>query len=99
MMRWSRRLRLILPVLHVCLCLAVALNPRYVEGNWRWFPVFYVDFPFSILLLPLLKTLSPLLIFGVAGTFWWFLLGMLLSFLLGKVLGAAHRATDRSGRL
>ena len=53
-MQWLRLSRLILPVLHVSLCLAVGLNPRTVEGSWRWFPVFFVDFPFSILLLPLL---------------------------------------------
>ena len=70
--------RLIFPFLHVCLCAAIALNPNHVEGNWRWFPVFYIDFPFSILLLPSLTFVSPWLAFGIFGTLWWFLLNIIL---------------------
>jgi hypothetical protein len=94
-MHWSRGLRLIPLALHLCLCLAVAFNPRSVEGSWRWFPVFYVDFPFSILLLPLLKILKPLFVFAIAGTLWWFFLGMVVSFALGKGAEVAHRLLDR----
>jgi hypothetical protein len=48
------------------------------EGSWRWFFVFVIDFPFSIALLPILDVVHPLLVFGVLGTLWWYLINWLV---------------------
>jgi hypothetical protein len=68
------RASLVLPALHLCLCVATRVGLLTSEGSWVWFLVFLVDFPFSILLLPLLKIADPLLVFGLLGTAWWFLI-------------------------
>jgi hypothetical protein len=68
------RVSLVLPALHLCLCVATRVGMLAAEGSWAWFLVFLVDFPFSILLLPLLKIADPLLVFGLLGTAWWFLI-------------------------
>lgn len=65
---------LVLPTLHVCLCVATKVGLLASEGSWGWFLVFLVDFPFSIALLPLLKIADPLLVFGILGTAWWYVL-------------------------
>ena len=65
---------LALPVLHVSLCVGTAVGLLGSEGSWQWFMVFLVDFPFSIVLLPLLEIAHPLLVFGLLGTAWWYLL-------------------------
>jgi hypothetical protein len=76
----------ILPLAHLCLCFAIALGFISTEGGWMWFPAFFVDFPFSILLLPLLNVASPLLVFGILGTIWWYFLSVLLALLYRTVL-------------
>ena len=68
---------LVLPALHLCLCVATRIGLLASEGSWAWFLVFLIDFPFSILLLPLLKIADPLLVFGLLGTTWWFLISRL----------------------
>jgi hypothetical protein len=65
---------LVLPALHVCLCVATKVGLLASEGSWGWFLLFLVDFPFSIVLLPLLKIADPLLVFGILGTAWWYLI-------------------------
>lgn len=77
------------------LCLAIALGGDRGQGSWRWFPVFYADFPFSVLLLPLMKFSSPFVVLGVAGTLWWFALNALVVFLVEKVFGIALTASRR----
>jgi hypothetical protein len=84
----------VLPLLHLCLCLAIELDRDAGQGGWRWFPVFYLDFPFSILLLPLARFFSPLLVFGTAGTLWWFILSTVFVFLLRKVFRWANKTTS-----
>ena len=73
---------LILPALHVILCVVVQLNPN----EWQWFPVFVVDLPFSMLLrfLAFLKFLPPILIFGLFGTLWWYVVSLSIRFLYLK---------------
>ena len=63
------RALLILPALHIVLCLLVQRNPN----GWQWFPVFIADLPFSILLTQL--TFLPAFVsFAVFGTMWWYLI-------------------------
>ena len=72
---------LVLPTLHFLWCLAIQTEivpPS--EGSWTWFPVFLVDFPFSILPFMASNTLhesagidlSPFVTFGITGTVWWY---------------------------
>jgi hypothetical protein len=84
---------LILPGCHFLACLAIQtelLGPS--EGSWTWFPMFVVDLPFSLLLLMAGRLLpgwevAPFLLFGVAGTAWWY-------FLSWALVSAVHRASS-----
>lgn len=64
-----------------------------------WFPVFVVDFPFSILLLfvgQLFPFVSPLVIFGIGGTLWWYFVSLVLALVFKKVSIFLHsRAVGR----
>jgi hypothetical protein len=76
---------LVLPALHLGLCVATKAELLASEGSWGWFPVFFVNFPFSVLLLPLLKIADPLLVFGILGTAWWYLIGRLGIYCLARL--------------
>lgn len=52
---------------------------------------FVAAFPFSILLLPLLKALPPLIVFGVCGTLWWFVLSKTVSVVAARLAGRHDR--------
>ena len=65
----------VLPAIHLALCVYIQLSPS--EGGWSWFPVFLVDLPFSILLMFVNYIVpSPLIVFGVLGTSWWYLISV-----------------------
>jgi hypothetical protein len=87
--------QLALPAAHLCLCLAVELGVYGAEGSWAWFLVFLVDFPFSILLLPAANRAGYLLVFGVAGTLWWYMLSRIGVYIVCRIDRAnrAGRAT------
>jgi hypothetical protein len=57
----------VLPLLHLALCLATARGFLGSEGGWAWFAVFFVDLPFSVLLLPIMKHVGPFLPLGLQG--------------------------------
>jgi len=85
------RVSFVLPVLHLCACVATRIGLLASEGSWAWFPLFFVDFPFSILLLPLLKIADPLLVFGLLGTAWWFLISRLGVYALRRAVNYRRR--------
>jgi hypothetical protein len=74
---------LVLPCLHLCLCLAVALEilPRSEWSNW--FLVFLVDFPVSILFL-MMEPIPPIISVGILGTAWWYLLSAIFFALVAR---------------
>ena len=89
---------LVLPTLHFLWCLAI--HTRVIppsEGSWTWFPVFVVDFPFSVLSLLAADALHDslgvnvpaLVVFGLTGTIWWYGLSMI-------VVGLVSRSLRRS---
>jgi hypothetical protein len=81
----------VLPFLHLCLCLATMVLLRNAEGSWMWFPMFIVDFPFSILLLFIGRICPyPLLVFGIGGTLWWYFVGVAVAFLFKKIAVLLH---------
>jgi hypothetical protein len=61
----SIRMPTIAALLHLCVCAAPAVGLVGREGSWQWFPVFLIDFPFSIALMPLVNRLPPLAVFAV----------------------------------
>jgi len=93
-LRTNRAVSLVLPALHVCLCVATKVGLLASEGSWAWFLVFLVDFPFSILLLPLLKIADPLLVFGILGTAWWYLISRVGLHVAGRLSEFRRRRRD-----
>lgn len=71
-------------IIHAVFCLGASLMQS--EGSWGWFLVFLVDLPFSMLLLELAKNMPPLLLFGVFGSAWWYLITFLILKLTGKII-------------
>ena len=87
----GRALSLVLPALHLGLCLATALGLLASEGSWGWFPVFFFDFPVSILLIQLANIANPLLVYGILGTAWWYLISRLGMYCVGRLLEFRRR--------
>jgi hypothetical protein len=82
---------LVLPALHVGLCVATKMGLLASEGSWGWFLVFLVDFPFSIALLPLLKIADPFLVFGILGTAWWYVISRFAIYCAGRLSAFRRR--------
>ena len=71
--RRDRRLLYVLPLFHICCCLATWV----VDGPWM--PVILSELPVGALLLGGTWQFDyPLFWFGVLGTLWWYLLGRVL---------------------
>ena len=61
----------VLPFLHLCACFTIALA-RFQSG-WKYLAV--ADVPMTVLIVALIYNYDhPLLLFGVLGTLWWYLL-------------------------
>lgn len=100
--RKRNALLLVLPVLHLGVCLLLAFGPgtgaSTHAGGWNWFPLFLLDFPASILLMRLdLMVNQPALIFAIGGTLWWLLISIVLMWLFRGVAWCVRRAFGRSG--
>ena len=98
--RWY--LVLVLPALHLCLCIVIGLGLLSTgasthAGGWNWFALFLLDFPFSILLMRMaLDFNQPGLIFGVGGTLWWLLISLILAWILSGLGWLFRTITGRS---
>ena len=69
---------LVLPALHLSLCVAIQLGVVPNSGEWSiWFWMFVIDFPVSIPLIAL-DRVPAAISFGVVGTLWWYLLGRVI---------------------
>jgi hypothetical protein len=65
----------LLPFLHLGGC--VTIWAGHIDSGWQ--KLIIVDFPFSLVLVALLyRDDNPLLIFGVLGTLWWYVLSLLV---------------------
>ena len=61
----------ILPLLHICACLTVVF--AHLQSGWEYLAV--ADTPMSVPIIALSYNYDhPLLLFGVLGTLWWYLL-------------------------
>lgn len=76
---------LVLPALHLGLCLATQKGLLASEGSWGWFLVFLLDLPLSMALLPLLKIADPFVVFSVLGTAWWYLISRLAVYAVARL--------------
>ena len=87
--RWT--LILILPVLHLFICLGIAFGVFTTgasthAGGWSWFPLFLLDFPASIPLFRLVTQFNyPGVIFGIGGTLWWLLVSLVVSWIFSGI--------------
>ena len=64
-------LRCLLPCLHLCGCLGIWIARSQVGLDY----LFFIDFPVSGLLFGMSYIIDrPILLYGVFGTLWWFLL-------------------------
>jgi hypothetical protein len=61
-----------LPVMHLALCVVTQLV-RHTE-TWPWLLPYAVDLPLSLVLVPLSDRIPPLVVFGVLGTAWWYVI-------------------------
>ena len=59
---------LILPVLHILLCVVEYLRPN----DWQWIPLFVLDLPFALVIERL--PFPPIVAYATFGTLWWYLL-------------------------
>jgi len=81
------------PSAHFGLCTAIALGWNSGEGGWTWFPLFLVDFPFSILLLPLLNiSKQPYIVFGILGTLWWYFASIIIGWIVKEFRDIVRRS-------
>lgn len=87
--RWA--LILILPVLHLCICLAIAFGLLTTgasthAGGWSWFAVFLLDLPASIALAQIARSVgSEAVVFTLGGTAWWLLVSVVLSWIFSGI--------------
>jgi hypothetical protein len=70
---------LILPALHLMLCVYFEVTIGEASGSWKWFLMLFVDFPISLLLLRI--PLPGLFVYGFLGTLWWYLICALIRYI------------------
>ena len=89
MSRLSRFLTLVMPSLHLILCISVEVTSD--AGGWKWFLVGIIDYPASAWLKQI-SFLPQFITFAVFGTLWWFFISCLILFIfrlmfrIGKAL-------------
>jgi hypothetical protein len=89
----TKRLRFLLiymlPFLHLCACMIIAL--ARLESGWGY--LLFVDAPASILILAESYNWDhPLILFGVFGTLWWYLLSRAAEIFGTSVLTAIRKS-------
>ena len=93
-MKRRLRFRYVLPLAHAALFLAgcilyLSTNEGLMNGKNDWFfgPLWVADMPISIFCFVFLwggPTVLGLILWGVLGTAWWFLIGFLLERVFGN---------------
>ncbi len=71
----NRRLRFALvhtvPFLHLCACMTIGL--AHLDSAWQY--MMLIDIPMSVVIMAISYDFDhPLLLFGILGTLWWYLL-------------------------
>jgi hypothetical protein len=83
-----RKWAYLFPLLHLCLCISITLG--HFESGWEYL-IFYIDFPISVLVMSALYSFDhPLILFGIVGTIWWFILSWLISTWICRLVDTIH---------
>ena len=84
----------VLPVLHLCACLTIALAG--IGAGWQYMTK--IDAPASVLVIALIYNFDhPLVLFGIIGTLWWYLLSVAIAFCWIRASAAIrNRRTPRT---
>ena len=78
----------LLPFLHLCACIIIAL--ARLESGWEY--MMFVDGPTSVLIVAESYNWDhPLVLFGIIGTLWWYLLSRGAEIVGIKVLTAIRK--------
>lgn len=87
----------LLPLTHLCICLTIGLGG--IGSGWEYMTM--VDAPASVLVIGLLYDWNhPLILFGVIGSLWWYLLSLAIGVCWVRLSGAIRnrRASRREAR-
>jgi hypothetical protein len=77
----------LLPVAHICACLTIAL--AHLDAGWEFLGL--MDFPASIMVVTLIYDFDhPLILFGIIGTLWWYVLSRAFE-MAGNMVWAAFQ--------
>jgi hypothetical protein len=82
----SSRPVLILPALHLILCLVVEFTISDDAGSWKWFRLGMFDFPIARLVDTMSEVFSPFWGYGIFGTLWWYGISFVFQFLYRKLV-------------
>ena len=78
----------LLPILHLCACLIIAVAG--LESGWRY--MMFADLPASVLIMAEAYNFDhPLILFGIFGTLWWYLLSRGVEIVGTRVIAAARK--------
>jgi hypothetical protein len=89
-LRWTH----VLPLLHILVCLVIA--GARIESGWEFLMV--ADLPASALFLSIIYNFDhPLILFGIFGTLWWYLLSRVVEIVVVKPIIAARRKRGAGG--
>ena|SRR2546425_8069205 len=78
----------LLPSLHLCACLTIAL--ARLESGWQY--MMLIDVPMSVIIVAISYNFDhPLLLFGSLGTLWWYLLSRAADMIGTRVFATIRR--------
>lgn len=79
----------LLPFLHLCACLVITV--ARLESAWEY--MMFVDAPASVLIISVSYNFDhPLILFGVIGTLWWYLLSRAAQIWGTRLIAASRRS-------
>ena len=93
-----RRAACIPAAFHLGLCVCIGSGLLRAEESWSWFPVFFLDFPFSVALMPMVNAADPTIVFGVFGTAWWYLVSFVIMYSFKRLLAPARKGLSLLNR-
>ncbi len=76
------KLGVVLLVFHAAIVFII-LGQKF-EGSWGGFVLFVIDFPISLLLMLLPFKWDQWVLFGIFGSLWWYILGVLITAIMRK---------------
>jgi len=94
-MKRRLRFRYVPPLIHAVLFISACVlyfstNEGLMNGknDWLFYPLWVADMPISIFCFGLLwagPTTLGLILWGVLGTLWWFVIGLVVEMIIGSV--------------